>query len=84
MAAPHHPRHRAVAGTDALIAQMEQLRIAQALVLHGLVAAGHNTRRAAMLLQITEQRLEQLRTSREHLMSGEFAAERRRQRPGKP
>jgi hypothetical protein len=81
---PRHARWRAVAGTDALITQAEHIRAAQALVLHSLVAAGHNTRRAAMLLHIIEERLERLRTSRQLLISGEFAAERRRRRPGEP
>jgi hypothetical protein len=68
MGSPAHPRHRAVVRTDALIAQAEQLRAAQALVLQSLAAAGHSTRRAAMLLQLTEQRLEQLRASRQYLL----------------
>ena len=78
MDAPRHPRHRAVAGVDVLIAQAEQLRVAQAVVLQGLIAAGLNTRRAAMLLQITERRLEQLQASRQALVAGEFATELRR------
>ena len=73
MAGSRRYRRRAVAATDALIAQTEQLRAAQAVALQALVAAGHNTRRAAMLLTLTDQRLEQLRTSRQHLLEAEPA-----------
>jgi hypothetical protein len=70
-----------LAATDTYIAQAEQLRAAQLLVLEGLLSAGHSTRRAAMLLKLTEQRLEQLQTSRHYLVDAEpqfaAAAERR-------
>ena len=71
MEGSRHPRHRAVATMDAYIAEAEQLRDAQALVLQSLTAAGHNVRRATMLLKLTEERLEQLRTSRNHLVVDE-------------
>jgi hypothetical protein len=67
-------RRRAVAAADALILQAEELRSAQLLVLQGQLAAGLNTRRAAMLLKLTEERLEQLQTSRHYLVDVEPTA----------
>jgi hypothetical protein len=67
-------RRRAVAATDALILQAEELRSAQLLVLRGQLAAGLSTRRAAMLLKLTEQRLEQLQASRHYLVEVEPTA----------
>ncbi len=64
---PRHPRHHTIATIDAQIAQAEQLRSAQIVVLQGLTTAGHDTCRAAMLLQLTEKRLAQLQISRAHL-----------------
>ena len=78
MDGPRHPRHRALAATDALIVQAEQLRAAQIVVLAGLIAAGHSTRRVAILLQIAEERLDQLRASRDNLLGAEPAASARR------
>lgn len=65
-----HPRHYAIAATEAMIVDAELLREAQRLALQGLVAAGHNAGRAAALLRLTDERIELLRASRLHLMDG--------------
>ena len=65
--APFYGR-RALAAAEAYIAHAEQLLVAQRQVLEGLVAAGQDTRRAAMILKLTEERLEQRRISRKYLL----------------
>lgn len=68
-----HPRHRAVAEIELLIAEAEQLQSRYRLHVQTLTAAGSGTRRAAVLLRLAEERLDQLRRSRDVLIGDEPA-----------
>ena len=63
-----HPRHRAVTEIDLLIAEAEQLQGRYRLDLRTLADAGGETRRTAVLLRLAEERLDQLRRSRDVLI----------------
>jgi hypothetical protein len=64
-AASLHPRHHAVAETEAQIARAEAARARYVLDLEALPGA----RRARILLRLAEERLDQLRRSRRVLLA---------------
>ena len=68
---PSQPRSRALAAVEALIAEEEARRDAYRLTATRLAAAREDPRRAVTMLRATELRLEQLRKSREVLLSGD-------------
>jgi len=66
-----HPRHRALAEIELLISEAETVRSRYQVDVDRLGAAGAGGRRAAVLLRLAEDRLEQLRRSRAVLIGGE-------------
>ena len=62
-----HPRHKAIAAIDGQIARAEATRAKYLREVEALPGA----RRAVVLLRIAEHHLEQLRRSREVLLSGD-------------
>ena len=82
---PTHPRARALADLDALIAQVEAAVEARRLAVERSVAAGGDGRIASGQLRVAEGRLAQLRASRRVLLEGDAWEEpkmrKRRWRP---
>ena len=68
---PPQPRSRALVAVEALIAEVEARRDVYRLTVTRLAAAREDPRRAVTMLRATELRLEQLRKSREVLLSGD-------------
>ena len=67
MPASLHPRHNAIAELDAQIARAEEMRSRYVQDLEALPGA----RRTRVLLRIAEERVDQLRRSREVLLAGD-------------
>jgi hypothetical protein len=63
-----HPRHRALAEIELLIDEAAAVRARYRLELDRLGAAGAGVRRAAVLLRLADDRLDQLRRSRSVLI----------------
>jgi hypothetical protein len=68
-----HPRHRALAEIEVLIEQAAEVEARYRLDVDQLASAGRSTRRAAVLLRLAEERLDQLRRSREVLVGEHHA-----------
>ena len=68
---PPQPRARTLAAVEALIAEEEARRDAYRRTAARLTAAREDQRRAVTMLRATKLRLEQLRKSREVLLSGD-------------
>jgi hypothetical protein len=71
MPASLHPRHNAIAELDAQIARAEEIRSRYVQDLKALPGA----RRTRVLVRIAEERVDQLRRSREALLSRQSGAE---------
>ena len=69
------PRRHSLADLDGVIAQAEAARDRCRAELERLVADGRNPRGARVMLRLAEERLGQLRRSREVLLSGEGSGE---------
>ena len=65
-----HPRHRAVTEIDLLIAEAEGVRERYRQDVERRGPAGAGVRRAAVLLRLAEDRLDQLQRSRTVLVGG--------------
>ena len=68
---PRHNRHNAIAQIEAHVAEAEEVRARYARQGEACTAAGKDARRDRVLLRMAEERLDQLRRSREMLLSGE-------------